>query len=290
MAAAIKTRKVKPISIHHCFETKPEPFDFVLPGFIAGTVGGLVSPGGVGKSTFALLAAASIADSVAGVDMLELGIQCHGKVAFWAAEDPKSAIYHRLYALGQHLTLEQKTAISGNIVLLPCLGQGADIMDQEWLDEIEESARGARLLILDTLTRFHSLDENTAADAKKIMAALEGVAQRTNCAILYLHHVNKSAAMNGMGDLQQAARGSSVFVDNARWLAFVAGMSAAEAKDYGIGDDERSFYLRFNISKQNYSSPVPDKWLKRHSGGVLKVVRLEKQKDTKSKKTITGRV
>lgn len=289
MAAAIKTRKVTPINIKHCFEIVPVPFDFVLPGFVAGTVGGLVSPGGVGKSTFALLAAASIAGSVAGVDMLDLGIKSHGQVAFWAAEDPENAIHHRLHALGTHLTLEQREAISENISLLPCLGQGADIMDNEWLSEIEESAKGTRLLILDTLTRFHSLDENTASDAKKIMAALEGVAQRTNCAILYLHHVNKSAAMSGMADLQQAARGSSVFVDNARWLAFVAGMSAAEAKDYGISDDERSFYLRFNISKQNYSSPVPDKWLKRHSGGVLKVVHLEKQTNTTSKKTTKGR-
>ena len=36
---------------------QPEPLDFVLPGFVRGTVGGLVSPGGLGKSYWALMAA-----------------------------------------------------------------------------------------------------------------------------------------------------------------------------------------------------------------------------------------
>jgi hypothetical protein len=51
------------IDVADCFLTEPQPLDFVLPGFLAGTVGGLVSPGGVGKSTFALLASIAIASA-----------------------------------------------------------------------------------------------------------------------------------------------------------------------------------------------------------------------------------
>jgi RecA-family ATPase len=52
------------IDIENCFSTEPPPLDFVLPGFLAGTVGGLVSPGGVGKSTFALELCIAVACSV----------------------------------------------------------------------------------------------------------------------------------------------------------------------------------------------------------------------------------
>jgi hypothetical protein len=52
------------IDLANCFEIAPEPLDFVLPGFLAGTVGGLVSPGGVGKSTFALEICIAVACSV----------------------------------------------------------------------------------------------------------------------------------------------------------------------------------------------------------------------------------
>jgi hypothetical protein len=51
------------IDIGNCFSEEPPPLDFILPGFLAGTVGGLVSPGGVGKSTFALLVAIAIASA-----------------------------------------------------------------------------------------------------------------------------------------------------------------------------------------------------------------------------------
>jgi RecA-family ATPase len=208
-------------------------------------------------------------------NLLNLEIKKRGKVVILAGEDPADAIHHRLHSLGAHLSPAQRSAVVENLRIVPCVGMGVDLGDAEWLALIEEQARGARLMILDTLTRFHGLDENNAADAKRIMGSLEGVAARTGCSILYLHHVNKSAAMGGMTDLQQAARGSSVFVDNARWLAFLAGMTGDEASSFGIAENDRRMYIRWNVSKQNYSAPMPDRWLKRHDGGVLRAVELQ---------------
>jgi RecA-family ATPase len=208
-------------------------------------------------------------------NMLGLEIQKRGRVVILAGEDPDDAIHHRLHALGAHLSPVQRAAVVENLRIVPCIGMGVDLGDAEWLAKIEEQARGTRLMVLDTLTRFHSLDENNAGDAKKIMASMEGIASRTGCAILYLHHVNKSAAMGGMADLQQAARGSSVFVDNARWLAFVAGMTKNEAVTYGIKEADRGMHIRWNVSKQNYAAPRSDSWLKRHDGGVLKAIELK---------------
>ena len=207
--------------------------------------------------------------------MLNLKLEKHGRVVLFAGEDPHEAIHHRLRAMAAHLSPAQRQSVAENLYIAPCIGQGVDLHDEDWFARIEEQAQGTRLMVIDTLTRFHSLDENNAGDAKKIMGVMEGIAARTGCAILFLHHINKSAAMNGMADVQQAARGSSVFVDNARWLAFVAGMTKDEAALYGIKEDDRGMYIRWNVSKQNYSGPRPDAWLKRHEGGVLKAVELK---------------
>ena len=83
------------IDILQAFEETPPPLDFVLPGLLAGTVGGIVSPGGAGKSMLALELAILVAT---GRDLSGFsgGVQRHtGKVVFLAAEDPADALRHR---------------------------------------------------------------------------------------------------------------------------------------------------------------------------------------------------
>jgi RecA-family ATPase len=206
--------------------------------------------------------------------MLDLKLEKHGRVVLFAGEDPNDALHHRLHKMGAHLSPAQRQCVSEKLRIVSCVGNGVDLHDPEWFARIEEQAQGSRLMVIDTLTRFHSLDENNASDAKKIMSSLESIASKTGCSILFLHHVNKSSAMGGTTDMQQAARGSSVFVDNARWLAFVAAMSKEEAALYNIREEDRKMYLRWNISKQNYSAPRPDQWLRRCEGGMLRAVNL----------------
>lgn len=251
------------------FYTEPPPLDFVLPGFLAGTVGGLVSPGGVGKSTWALEVALEIACEVAGGQLIGMDMPVGGDVVMLAAEDPAPALHHRIAAIAKHLPPDARDSIMQHFKIAACAGMGANLFDSQWLAAIADVAKTARLVIIDTLSRFHCLDENSGQDAKAIMAKLEMLATSTGASILYLHHVNKAAALGGMADLQQAARGSSVFVDNARWLSFVSGMSKEEAKGFGVADDMRHSYMRWNISKQNYGAPLPDRWYRRGEGGVL---------------------
>lgn len=254
-----------PLNIQHFLDTEPPPLDFVLPGFLAGTVGFLVAAGGVGKSQLALEAAFDIA--VEASNLLELGLRRHNRVVILAGEDPKEVLHQRVKAIASHLAPEARNALPEALSIVECVGLGIDIMDAGWYEAISEMTCGARLLIVDTLTRFHSLDENDAKDAKSVMAALEALAKETGAAVLCLHHVNKGAALNGTADLQQAARGSSVFVDNARWLSFVAGVSPEEANKMSSVDKRR--FLRWGVAKQNYGAPVPEQWYERVDQGVL---------------------
>lgn len=240
------------------------PLDFVLPGFKRGTVGGLISPGGVGKSYWALSVAVALA---AGPECDLTGLApAAGKVLLLSAEDPEDILAQRLQAMQS--CLPAPLALS-HLDYRSCLGLTVNIMDSHWYAQVALAAQGCRLVILDTLTRFHSLDENSAADMQALLAQLERLAKDSGAAVLYLHHTSKASALGGQGNLQQAARGSSVLADNARWVAFLSVMTEQEARLAGVPAADRLNHVRWNISKQNYGAPRPDQWYRRGAGGVL---------------------
>ncbi len=256
-----------PIDIMAAFESPPPPIDYVLPGMVAGTVGALVSPGGVGKSMLALQVAAQIAG---GPDLLGLGDLPTGRAVYLPAEDPSAAIMHRLHALRWCMTPAQQQAVAKGLTIHPLAGCRPSLMDDGWLDWLQRTAEGCRIMVLDTLLRFHAADENDSSQMTQVVGRMESIAASTGCAILYLHHTTKSAAMTGAGDQQQASRGSSVLTDNVRWQGYLAAMASAEAGRLGISEDRRGEYVRFGVSKANSGSTFHGLWLRRNEGGILR--------------------
>lgn len=251
----------------------PTPLEFVLPGFVRATVGALVSPGGLGKSFWSLAVAVAISAGAKG-DLTGLK-PAEGRVLVLSKEDPIEVLEQRLHAMSRVLP---KSVSYAGVDYRSCLGMDIDVMDEEWFQVLCEAAKGARLVILDTLTRFHRLDENSAQDMGTLLSQLERLAAASGAAILFLHHTSKAAVMNGLAALQQAARGSSVLVDNARWCAFLAMMTDVEARTFGVPAGERVHYVRWNISKQNYGAAIDDVWYRRGEGGVLQPVKFVPQK------------
>ncbi len=290
---AKKKSLVEPIDIMSAFQNEPPELDFVWPGFLAGTVGALVAPGATGKSFWTLEAVMAVAAAVAGGDTLELNPDKHGKVIYLAAEDPEAVLIRRVHAIGQHIKPEARQSIADNLKLMPMLGRRLDIMSERHLHRILEYGTGARLIVLDTLSRIHTLDENSNGDMARLISNLEYVAKNSGASVLYLHHTNKASAMSGNGDMQQAGRGASSLIDNARWAGYVKKMTTEEAEiltdrpfdkltiaEQGNAD----YFIRFGISKQNYSEPFDDKWYKRGPGGVLlpaELVVVKKEKRAK---------
>lgn len=270
------------IDVLAAFEQEPPVLDFIWPGFLAGTVGALVAPGATGKSFWALEAAMSIACSVAGGDLVGLAPAHTGRVVYLAGEDPPPALVRRIHAIGQHLGHAARQAIAENLALEPTMGKRLDIMENVQLRRIIEYSAGARLIVLDTLSRIHALDENSNGDMARLVAVLEQVAATTGASVLYLHHVSKGSAREGQTDQQQAARGASALIDNARWCGYVARMTEDEANRLSdrahdrqpIGDERRGYFVRFGVSKQNYDAMPLDRWYMRHAGGVLVPVEL----------------
>lgn len=256
----------------------------------------MVAPGATGKSFWALEAAMAIACSVAGGDLVGLSPACAGRVVYFAGEDPEVALVRRIHAIGQHLNQQAREAIAKNLILESIMGKRLNVMDDRHLVRITEFCEGARLIVLDTLSRVHDRDENSNGDMSRLIATLEHVATNTGASVLYLHHVSKGSAREGQADQQQAARGASALIDNARWCGFVAKMTEEQAKILSdrsydrqpIGNDRRGFFVRFGVSKQNYDATPLDQWYKRHEGGVLVPVELGAVKRERALHAVSG--
>lgn len=282
LASTFPTR----LSLADAFSKPPPPLDFVLPGMLAGTVGSLVSPGGVGKSYVALEWAVLVATGV-NLMGLDFNAKC-GRVVMLCAEDPADALQHRLHALGKHLDIEARRQMDENVDIFPLVGHPFDLMKQSCFDWALECATGKRLMLIDTLRRIHVADENDGGEMAILLGQMERITARTGCSILFLHHTTKAATLNGQGDMQQASRGSSVLTDNIRWQAFLSGMTKEEAKEHSLPDQERGRFVRFGIPKRNYGAPMPDLWLERGDGGVLVPTELTTRKKARNPQVAMG--
>jgi len=265
-------------------EQKKPQLDFIWPGFLAGAVGMVVAPGATGKSFWALEAAMSVACDVPGGDLVGLKPQRAGRVVYWSSEDPAPILVQRVHAIGQYLDPAARQAIAKNLVLKPIMGLHLNIMDDRQLSDVVTICAGARLIVLDSLSRIHRLDENSNSDMMRLIVTLEYIATHTGAAVLFLHHVSKASVRGGYIDRQQAARGASALVDSVSWSGFMAKMTEAEAlrlsdRVYGcqpIGSDRRDSFVRFGVSKQSHDDDVIpfNQWYERRNGGVLVPVEL----------------
>jgi RecA-family ATPase len=263
------------IDILEAFTKEPPPLDFVWPGFVAGTVACLAAAGSTGKSFLAIEAAMGVASKVADETLLGLGIKKYGKAVILNAEDPEAVIVRRLHAIGAHLDDSTRKEVAENLIIDPLMGKGCNIQDKRWLDAVMRIATGARLVILDTFSRWHRGKENDNGEMATVLSLLEQVASETGASVLFLHHVSKGMALDGRQDEQQATRGAAAITDNARWQGFMQTMTLEAAKAFGIDPELRKSYVIFGGNKENYGQPSTDMWLRRHEGGVLLPTMLE---------------
>ncbi|MGL4577589.1 helicase RepA family protein [Shewanella sp. DNRA4] len=272
------------LDLRHAVEHEPAPLDFVLPGFKSGTVGALVSPGSTGKTMLALQAAITVSG---GPDMLNFtGMDTAwqrnvGRVIFLTGEDPSDVLNRRFYSIGERLKQIEKETVFTNLHVAPLVGRGVDVMTIEWRRWLASVTRDARLVIVDTLRRFHKLDENDGGHMAGLLAYMEQLCLENSTTVLFLHHTSKAGALNG-GDAQQASRGSSVLTDNARFQANLIGMTLDQAKQFNIDENCRRNFVRLSFPKINYSAPIEDRWFQRGPGGVLQPAQLSYGSSSKS--------
>ena len=139
-----------------------------------------MAPGATGKSFWALEAAMSVAcaatveSRAAGGDLVGLAPAKAGRVVYYAGEDPEPALIGRIHSVGKHLGQEAREAIIENLMVMPIMGKLMDVTKKSKRAQIIEQCEGARLIVLDTLSRIHTLDENSNGDVNEFGAGFFG--------------------------------------------------------------------------------------------------------------------
>lgn len=273
-------------------------YKYALPGLPLGKVGILHSVGGVGKSFWAMEACFQAA-AAGSCDFRFNAISDNpapagGKVVYVSFEDEWNDFGRRAKAFYDSWSGMKQQAVCraiGDLFDFLFLDQAIITWDEankclafteafkplgEYLRCLKESNQ-VNLIVFDTLSRLHYLDENSNRDMSAVISWFERLARYLNAAVLVLHHDNKSSMNNALKEETgntAAIRGASALGANVRWHASLRTMTCAEAEKYGIDEEERKNYLRIELDKTSYSPPQPGAWLKRIEGGVLRVAEL----------------
>jgi hypothetical protein len=170
------------------------------------------------------------------------------------------------------------------------------------LKQIESVAGGFRLIVIDTMSKFSTVDENNAAEIGRVFRNLDLIRRRTGATVLLVHHTLKhsetdlrgSSAIRAAVDhhLMVKRKGSRIVLSCGKSrdsrpfepLSFdlvsptASSLNHSEAQNFGFGlavlvkanDQFHSSSSEGNNSSSNYSQPS--------SGGRQSTALTEKQK------------
>jgi RecA-family ATPase len=248
-----------------------EEVDYVWDGFELGTVGCLFSQSGVGKTQFIL--EASFAIATAGIskstDLLKINSCKRGKVFYFNNEDSSTNLGNRYVRINQEIKDrlyknfnkevidEYKESIDNNLEIFSVL-ERTDLLQEQNINSFIKTFnlyQNVRLIIFDTVNKFHSGDENSSSDMTRLMNNIGVISRNTGASVMILHHITKESIKNNYADKQHASRGSTVLVDNSRYCA-------------SLKWEEKSNNVIFSTSKQS-NEPTVAQILKRTDYGVL---------------------
>src|SRR5208282_3755672 len=190
-------------------EVQPQRLHWCWPGYLAlGTLSDIQGDPGEGKSLIAVGLAASATTEREFPDGARGMI---GNVLIVSAEDDDTiTLRPRLEAAGADLSRVRLWTIKHGLPNLP-----------RDLGKLEETIHKhkARLVILDPLDAFlgDKIDSNSNSSIRRVLIELARIAQRQNCALVVIRHLNKdskvtNAMYRGAGSIGISAAARAVFL------------------------------------------------------------------------------
>ena len=261
-------------------DTLPPPRDWVVEGMEPGDVGIISAPGASGKSMLCLSIGLAVASGRPLFGQWKVG-PIPGDVVYLFEEDSEVTLHHRMHALAQLTSppddvLDRFHAICVRNRPPKLMLQGVQGLTQYQTDEVGallsllNSLPNPRLLILDPLVKFHTLDENSNNEMNQFMELMGQIAERARVAVILVHHTAKGKAAGASdGEHQEAARGASAIINEARWQASLRGIGPKTAKKWGMDEEQSRRYLWLTLPKRNNVGRLDDILLERGGGGVL---------------------
>ena len=225
----------------------------------------LASPGGLGKSMFVLEILTAVAT---GRDITDGAIKTSsiGPCTYLCLEDPQFIIHNRIRNLMAFLhpnfreKLKENLSIYVNKEIFELVDANG-IINEKNFNELKKIAENQKLIVVDTLRRVHSADENKAGQMSALLQVFEVIAKETKTAFLLVHHTGKNT--------DSKSRGSSVLYDNIRYQINLEPVVKKEASNLGIANHTRA--IRLINTKSNYAPLEPERLLYRIDHGVLRL-------------------
>lgn len=267
---AVSAMAFTPFQLSTSTKIPPRPFLYGSNAHV-GTVSMLAAPGGTGKSALFLVISLAMAS---------------GKGLLWGIQPRRKlrALYHN----AEDSELELKRRVTGSAKYHGVSDQ--DISDRLFLSGAENAkklqlARPGRdgpepvpgvvdalvkkltelkidVLLLDPLSRLHTLNENDNSAANVVMGVLQEIAIRAEVAILVIHHTGKIASRDMAAAGASASRGASAFTDAARHVEQIVQMTEKQAVAWGIPAGDAWRYNAVKNGKNNLAARAEDKWFR----------------------------
>ena len=223
--------------------------------YIRGFLGATVAPGGVGKSSLALVEAVAMAS---GRNLLGIEPPKSLKVWYVNLEDPREEIERRVAAICLHFRIGPKE-IEGWLfydgreteIILASQSKSGAIVATPVAAGLTAGLKGFDVLILDPFVSAHRVSENDNMAIDAVVKTLGRIAGEASIAIELLHHVRKT---NGAEITAEDGRGASALIAAARSVRVLNPMTKEEGDTANVGENRR-FYFRAAIGKANLAPP-----------------------------------
>ena len=262
--------------------------EFIANGLAEKTVGLMLGAGGIGKSTLAIEIAMCAADTSYTLSLPGLEGNIRGQIGYINVEDPNIQLEHKIKNILNYFVFSKSDkekqnliiqSIKKNLTVKMMAGSGFCVAEKKfgnlvennkWVKWLTHFAKNKRLVIIDTLSRIHKVDENGNGDMANLLQLFENIAQKTGTAFLILHHISKSAFTNKVTDAI-AARGATALVDNARFVMQVIEATKDDVELMGIDRGEIKNIVKIIFSKTSYSEKPINVYLKQKNNHILDI-------------------
>ncbi|WP_137390848.1 AAA family ATPase [Rhodoligotrophos defluvii] len=259
--------------------------EWILDGFLAKEfVAEIVAAPGVGKTTLEMAMAVGLAagrSDIAGMKVVE-----RTPVLFWNQEDDLKELRRRFAAIMQYyeltwddLRIDGRPGLRlrsgvGNRMVLAKLGpDGRTVRPTEHAAALQAYIHKHKIgvVFIDPLIKTHQCNENDNNQMDQVGDILTSIAAQERCAICFAHHTRKPPAgeSDGHAGNIDSGRGASAVTGFVRMHATLVSMSEKMAQDYGVPEDERWRYLRFDGGKNNLTVPGKGTLFYKRTGVML---------------------
>jgi hypothetical protein len=242
------------------------------PHYIRQFVSLLISTGGIGKSSLAIVEALAM---VSGRPLL--GVTPLSKkggplrVWYWNGEDPLEELYRRFAAAMKHYGMtadqigEDRLFINSgraNPIVLAEEDKRIVRLNTAVVTEVIETVRANKIdvAIIDPFVTTHRVNENDNGAIDLVVKAWNRIAEETGTAVMLVHHSRKP---NGSELTVDDTRGASALLAAARSARTINTMTSKEAEECEIEERERRSYFNAYVGKANLTSAPEDRaWYK----------------------------